>query len=134
MRLNPTYYAQSFRSIAGASNALSSTAVDIAVFDPTKFGANPGGNLLSLRAVNPNSTLCYLKFYDKAATSVNPASDAPIATLPLQAGPGSLLFLRDLQDGILHYKTALSVRCVTGSADTDATSPSTAPTVEAEYL
>jgi hypothetical protein len=131
---NPTYSAKSFRSEDGASNALSSTAVDIATFDPAQYGANPGGNLLSLRAINPNSSLCYLKFYDKTASAVDPASDAPIAVLPLQAGPGSLLFVRDLQDGVLHYTRCLSVRCVTGIADTDTTAPSTAPTVEAEYL
>lgn len=87
------------------------------------------GNLYGINIQNLHSATVFVKFYNLA--TVNPAVDAPILTLQVAATPGAIT-QRSLTLPIA-FGTALSVRAVTGAADTDTTNPATLPIIELEY-
>lgn len=76
------------------------------------------GKLGGYFAFNATTSTIYIKIYN--LTSVNPASDVPVLVFPLPAGsPGNV----EWANGIA-FSTGIMVRCVTGVADTNTTSPS----------
>lgn len=87
------------------------------------------GNIFGLNLVNLHSAAIFVKFYNKAAASVDPASDAPQVTIQVPASSTYTLRGSDLP---YSFATAISMRCVTGGADTDTTAPGTLPIVELE--
>lgn len=88
------------------------------------------GSLYGFSIINLATTDIYVKLYNIAAASVNPASSVPVMTLFIPAGG----FIFQEPSTILHrFGTAISVRSVTGSGDTDTTAPSTSPIIEIKY-
>lgn len=88
------------------------------------------GSLYGFNIINLDVTDNYVKFYNVAAASVNPASDVPVLTLFLPAG--ATIFQEP--STILHrFGTAIAVRTVTGSGDTNTTAPGTSPIIELKY-
>lgn len=89
-------------------------------------------NLYAVNILNNEGVPVYVKFYDRGAAAVAPATDKPFLTLLVQGDtgpkPGGLL-LRG-SDLPWHFGSSLSVRCVTGFGDTDTTSPTTKPIIE----
>lgn len=89
------------------------------------------GNLFGYNIISTDAAAnSYIKFYDKAAAGVNPASDVPRYTFLLPAA-GSITVRG--ADEPFNFGTAISVRCVTGSGDTNTTAPATPPIVELDY-
>jgi hypothetical protein len=85
-----------------------------------------GFNIINLDVLD-----LYVKIYNVAAGSVAPASDVPALTLFVPAG-GSV-FQEPIC--IVHtFATAISVRAVTGSGDTNTTAPTTSPIIEFKYI
>lgn len=89
------------------------------------------GNLIGISCINLHSAAIYLKFYNKAAAGVNPASDVPRFTLLVPATSQVILRGADLP---WSFSTAISMRAVTNSGDTGTTAPGTLPIVELETL
>ena len=87
------------------------------------------GNLYKWRILNLTAGTIYVKIYNIAAASVNPAVDVPIITLPL-GGTSSVV---ESMVNPSRFGTAISIRCVTGVGDTNTTSPATSPIIELEY-
>lgn len=88
------------------------------------------GNVYGWTIINLSAAAIYVKIYNKAAASVNPASDVPIKRLLVPANSmihESPLACQDVCD------TAISVRCVTDSGDTGTTNPATAPIIQIKY-
>lgn len=92
-----------------------------------KAGKAAAGNLYGYNIVNPHSAAIYVKFYNKAAADVNPASDVPFLTVAVQATSHELIRGIDLP---FSFSTALSVRAVTESGDTGTTAPGSLPIIE----
>jgi hypothetical protein len=92
------------------------------------------GSLYSYNIINKHTADIFVKFYNKDANAINPVSDTPVLTLQVPAN-GSVVELRPYIPNykILFFDTAISVRAVTGSSDTDNTAPSTLPIVELYY-
>lgn len=90
------------------------------------------GNFYRWRITNRFTSIIYVKLYNIAAGSVNPASDVPVATLPVPAGPGG--FVTETMPIPMYFNTALSVRCVTEDTDSGTTAPGTLPIIEFGYL
>jgi hypothetical protein len=88
-------------------------------------GAVYGWNIINL-----HSSTIYVKLYDIAAASVNPASSVPVRTLMVPAN-GAVIEKSDTPWGV--YSTAISVRAVTESGDTGTTAPGTLPIIEIIY-
>lgn len=88
------------------------------------------GNLYGINIANPHSAAIYVKLYDKAAASVNPASDVPVLTLMVPATSPYTLRGLDLP---VSFATAIAVRAVTNAGDTGTTAPATLPIIELEY-
>lgn len=106
-----------FRSLA-----VSSTAVAV------KASA---GSLYGFNIINLNVLDIYVKFYNIAAASVNPASDVPIKTLFVPAN--GVVYQ---EPGIVPldvFSTAIAVRVVTGSGDTSTVVAATLPIIELKY-
>jgi hypothetical protein len=71
----------------------------------------------SVEVFNTTGATIYLKIYNKATAATS--ADAPIKTIPIAAGKE-----RDMNLGIgWNIALGYSVRCVTGVADADVTSP-----------
>lgn len=89
------------------------------------------GNLYGWNIVNLHTGTIYVKIYNIAAASVNPAADTPVLTLIVPPN-GSVYQQPDcIQDSLT---TAISVRAVTESGDTGTTAPGTLPIIEIKYL
>lgn len=73
------------------------------------------GNIVGWEIFNSSAGVRYVKLYDIAAGSVNPASSTPKIRIGIPAGGRSYLAI---PNGI-YFGTAISVRAVTGVADTD---------------
>jgi hypothetical protein len=78
---------------------------------------NEAGQLYGYFLFNASSGTLYFKFYDKATAATS--SDTPKLTLPIPAGGGANV---SFPIG-LAYASGISVRCVTGVADNNTTSP-----------
>jgi len=89
------------------------------------------GSIYGWNLNNTSATIIYVKIYDKAAASVNPASDVPIKTLEIAANGSVYQEPNSIQ---VTAGTALSARAVTGYADTDTTAPATLPILEWEIV
>lgn len=89
------------------------------------------GNLYGFNIINLHTSTIYVKIYNVAAGSVNPASDVPIKTLMVPANGAIYQEPNCIQTSA---STALSVRAVTDSGDTGTTAPGTLPIIELEYL
>lgn len=88
------------------------------------------GELWGYNIINLNAADIYVKFYNVAAASVNPASDVPIKTLFV---PQLSTVFQDTKSRLDVFSTAIAVRAVTGSGDTNTTAPSTLPIIEIKY-
>lgn len=88
------------------------------------------GELWGFNIINLNAADIYVKFYNVAAASVNPASDVPIKTLLV---PQLSTVFQDTKSRLDVFSTAISIRAVTGSGDTNTTAPSTLPIIEIKY-
>lgn len=80
------------------------------------------GNLMGWNIINPNGSVVYVKFYDKAALGVNPAVDVPLLTLMIPANGTFYIAPNAIQQ---EFVTAISMRACTGLVDTDDTAPGT---------
>lgn len=89
------------------------------------------GVLWSFNIINLATTDIYIKIYNIAAASVNPASDVPVMTLLVPTG-GAIF--QEPACALDSLGTAISVRAVTGSGDTNTTAPSTSPIIEIKYV
>lgn len=89
------------------------------------------GGLYGFNIINLDASDIYVKFYNIAAGSVNPASDVPIKTLKVPGGWTTFESPSTLLD---YFSTAMSVRTVTGETDTSTTAPSTSPIIELKYI
>lgn len=87
------------------------------------------GNIFAINIANPHSAAIFVKFYDKAAASVNPAADVPVFTVCV---PATSPYTWRGVDLPIAFSTAISMRCVTGFADTDTTAAASLPIVELE--
>lgn len=106
----------SFRSLA-----VNSTAVAV------KASA---GNLWGLNILNLDTVDIFVKLYNVAAASVNPASDVPALVFQVPAS-GSIVIPPWAR---LHaFATAIAVRAVTGSGDTNTSAPGTLPLIQIKY-
>jgi hypothetical protein len=85
------------------------------------------GKIYGFNIINPHSSSIYVKFYDIAAGSVNPASDKPTYTIMVSASGEDILRGLDVP---FNFETAISMRAVTGVADTDTTAPASLPIIE----
>lgn len=88
------------------------------------------GNLYGWYIINNSASVVpvYVKFYDKVGAT---SSDTPIRTVFIPTNgtnqESPIIVNRS-------FGTALSVRCVTGFADNDNTSPANLPIIEVEFL
>lgn len=105
-----------FRNTAVASTAIAVKAT--------------AGKLFGVNLVNSNATAIYVKLYDKAAAGVAPASDKPTYTFLV---PGASEWVLRGLDEPFDFQTAISVRSVTGVADTDTTAPAVSPIIELDF-
>lgn len=91
------------------------------------------GKLWGFNIINRHTTDIFVKFYDKASNAINVATDTPILTLQVPAS-GSVYQESNYPNvDLCTFDTAISVRAVTGSADTDNTAPTTKPIIELQY-
>lgn len=88
------------------------------------------GNLYGWNIINLHSATIFVKIYNIAAASVNPASSVPVRTLMISAN-GSIF--QEPVCIVNANSTAISVRVVTDSSDTGTTAPSTLPIIELMY-
>lgn len=100
---------------------LNSTAQDV---------LTSAGHVYGWNIINPNAGIIYVKFYDKLAASVVPASDVPVKVIQVRANDAAFLEPYTVQES---FNTAISVRCVTGFAPTDTTAPATLPNVQIKF-
>jgi len=96
----------------------------------TQNATSPAVMLYGVNAVNGDTGIIYLKFYNKVGATT---ADTPQRTLAVAAGVGSQTFLQgsDIAD---YYPAGCSFRVCTGFADSDNTSAGTAPIVELRYV
>lgn len=88
------------------------------------------GELWGFNIINLDTVDIFAKIYNVAAASVNPASDVPILTLFV---PANGVIYQEPSTRLHVHSTAISVRAVTGSGDTNTTAPSTLPIIEIKY-
>lgn len=88
------------------------------------------GHVYGWNIVNPNAGIIYVKFYDKPAASVNPASDIPVKVLQVRSNDVNFLEPYTVNES---FGTAISIRCVTGFAPTDTTNPATLPYIQIKF-
>lgn len=89
------------------------------------------GNVYGWNIVSNNSLTIYVKIYNIAAATVNPASDVPIKTLMVPANGSVYQEPNCIQ---MSGSTALSFRAVTDFGDTGTTAPATLPIIEFEIV
>lgn len=89
------------------------------------------GELWGYNIINLQGSDIYIKIYNIAAASVNPASDVPVMTLLL---PASGTIFQEPAYRLDSFSTAISIRAVTGSGDTSTATPTTSPIIELKYL
>jgi hypothetical protein len=80
--------------------------------------------------VNPHAAAIYVKFYNIASGSVNPASSVPILTIMIPA-TSSVYQANTCNQRVCN--TAISVRAVTDVGDTGTTAAAALPIIEVEY-
>lgn len=85
------------------------------------------GVIHGVNVINLHSAAVFVKLYNKDGAT---QADTPAHTWYLPAGGAVLLFGTD---PVLRFNTAISVRCVTGSADNDTTAPGTKPLIELHH-
>jgi hypothetical protein len=107
----------SFRNLATASTAVAVKA--------------SAGKLWGFNIINLAATDLFVKFYNIAAASVNPASDVPVLTLLI---PSNGIIFQEPSCVLHSFSTAIAVRAVTGSGDTNTTAPATSPIIELKYV
>lgn len=88
------------------------------------------GSLWGFNIINLHTEDIFVKFYNVAAGSVNPASDAPVLTLIV---PANGAVFQEPACRLHAFATAIAVRAVTGSGDTNTTAPGTLPIIEIKY-
>lgn len=110
----------------GAPTAFRSLVVDT---DEVQVKAATG-NLYGWNIINLHSATIYVKFYNING-AINPAVDVPVLTLPIPSNSAVYQEPNCIQH---HFTTAIAVRAVTGSGDTDATDPTTLPIIELKYV
>ena len=103
------------------TNALSNSAIAVKASAGETWGWN---------FVNPNANAVYVKFYNTAAGSVVVGTTAIVQTLMV---PGNGSVYQDPNVAQHIYATAISMACVTGTLDTDATAPGTSIIAEIKY-
>ncbi len=109
-------YVNSFAHSSGGATPFHSRTLNSSA-SPVSIGA---GRLYSFDALNVSANDIYLKFYDEASGSVNPASDTPfLGPFLVQAGVG---MERRCVEGI-QFNTQISVRAVHNLVDNDTASP-----------
>lgn len=106
-----------------------STTVD-ELDNPVKTSS---GKLWGFNIINRHTADIYVKFYDKASNAINAASDVPLLTLMVPSSGSIFQEPNYPRFAICEFNTAISVRAVTGVADTDTTAPGTLPIVELQY-
>lgn len=89
------------------------------------------GSLYGFNIINLNALDIYVKIYNVAAASVNPASDVPIKTLFVPAN--GVVFIEPKSIPLDVFSTAISVRSVTGSGDTSTVVAAVLPIIELKY-
>jgi hypothetical protein len=89
------------------------------------------GELWGFNIINLHTADIFVKLYNVAAGSVNPASDVPVVTLQVPALGSVFCEPRCI---VHDFATAIAVRAVTGSGDTNTTAPGTVPIVELKYV
>lgn len=85
------------------------------------------GAIGRINIVNTAASIIYVKFYDQLADP-SAASTPPFLTIPVPTGIGTGFITNFVIPDL--YFTALWVRCTTGIADSDTTSPATSPIIE----
>lgn len=88
------------------------------------------GELWGFNIINLDVVDIYVKFYNIASGSVNPASDVPIFTLFI---PAAGVVYQEPATRLYVHSTAISVRTVTGPLDTNTAVATTAPIIELKY-
>lgn len=88
------------------------------------------GSLWGFNIINLHTEDIFVKFYNVAAGSVNPASDVPVMTLIV---PANGAVFQEPACRLHAFATAIAVRAVTGSGDTNTTAPGTLPIIEIKY-
>lgn len=88
------------------------------------------GSLWGFNIINLHTEDIFIKLYNVAAASVNPASDVPVMTLMV---PASGSVFQEPSCRLHAFATAIAVRAVTGSGDTNTTAPGTLPIIELKY-
>lgn len=88
------------------------------------------GTVYGWTIINLHSSAIYIKIYNKAAASVNPASDVPVKRLLV---PATSMIHSEPVAAQQSCGTAISVRCVTDSVDTGTTNPATLPIIQIKY-
>ena len=91
----------------------------------------PGpGEIYGLNFINLHSAVIYVKLYNLAAASVNPASSVPVHTFLV---PATSAFVLRGGDARFTFSTSISVRAVTESGDTGTTAAGTLPILEIDH-
>lgn len=111
------------------ANTLTKTRILNANSTARAVSAVPG-NLYKVSITNGHSAVIYVKFYDIAAATVNPASDVPVENIAVPATSTFVLAGFDVPES---FSTACSVRCVTDFGDTGTTAPATLPIITTRY-
>lgn len=89
------------------------------------------GELWGFNIINLDTVDIFVKLYNIAAASVNPASSVPVLTLQVPT-LGSIFC--EPRCVVHDFSTAIAVRAVTGSGDTNTTAPGTLPIIELKYI
>jgi hypothetical protein len=114
---------------SGTSNALS-VFRSLTVNSTAQAVKVSAGNVYGWNIINNHSNTLYVKLYNIAAGSVNPASDVPVTTWIIP-GSGSVYVEPDsIKES---FNTAISVRAVTNFTDTGTTAPVNLPLIEIKY-
>ena len=89
-----------------------------------------GGDVYGWTITNLHTAAIFVKLYNKAAASVNPASDVPVKRLMI---PANSMIHSEPTSCQETFNTAISIRVTTGAADTDATAAVTLPQIQIKY-
>lgn len=89
--------------------------------------------IYSYHITNRNSVIVYVKFYNKAAASVDPATDTPATVLTVPAATsGDAPGILDNSAASIAFATAISVRCTTINQDKSTQGPAIEPLIEVD--
>lgn len=89
------------------------------------------GNLYALSVLNRHSAAIFVKFYDTSQPGTTVGTTTPVAVF--QVAANDQLHLRGA-DSPWFFGTAITVACVTGAADNDATAAAALPIIELETV